>query len=54
MENKAKGKNEMLETVVDVLGIVVTIIGIIVTCIGIIQTTREHRMHQKSNRGFGE
>ena len=36
MVNKAKGKNEMLETIVDVLGIVVTIISIVVTGIGIV------------------
>ena len=48
MVNKAKGKNEMLETIVDVLGIVVTIISIVVTDIGIIQTARENRKHQKA------
>lgn len=48
-DNKAKGKNKMLETKVDVLGIMVTIISIIVTCIGIMQTTKENYMKEMLN-----
>ena len=46
MENKGKGQDVMLETIV---GIVVTVISIIVTLISIIQTANKNN-HQKSNR----
>ncbi len=49
MENKVKGTNMMLETLISIIGIVVTMISIVVTIISILQSTKKHK-HQRSNR----
>ncbi len=42
MENKMKGTNELMETIISLIGIVVTIISIIVTIISIIKTGNDN------------
>ncbi|MBQ9438972.1 MAG: hypothetical protein IJU50_11660, partial [Lachnospiraceae bacterium] len=49
MGNKRKGRFEMVQTAVSIVGIVATVISTIVTCISIWQTAKNNK-HQKSNR----
>ena len=50
MENKAKGTNEMSDTVLRVVSIIVSLIGTIVRIIDMIIKHKNKNEHQKSNR----
>ena len=50
MENKAKGTNEMSDTVLRVVSIIVSLIGTIVRVIDMIIKHKNKNEHQKSNR----
>ena len=50
MENKAKGTNEMLDTVLEIVRIIVSLIGTIVHVIDMIIKHKNKNEHQKSNR----
>ena len=50
MENKAKGTNEMSDTVLEIVRIIVSLIGTIVRVIDMIIKHKNKNEHQKSNR----
>ena len=50
MENKAKGTNEMSDTVLEIVRIIVSLIGTIVRIIDIVIKYKNKNEHQKSNR----
>ena len=50
MENKAKGTNEMSDTVLRIVSIIVSLISTIVRIIDMIIKHKNKNEHQKSNR----
>ena len=50
MENKAKGTNEMSDTVLEIVRIIVSLISTIVRIIDMIIKHKNKNEHQKSNR----